>query len=93
MRIVDPKEILQKEDNSKLWYSFGISAAIVQGEHDLAFEFLKRNTDRKGIKGIIQYNCIFSFLWYSISNLVPAVLISKPDLRTCFFSLRAVSGS
>ena len=50
MKTVDPKEILQKDNGCKLWYSFGISAAIVQGEHDLAFEFLKRNTDKKGIK-------------------------------------------
>ena len=50
MKTVDPKEMLQKEYNFNLLYNFGISAAIVQGEHDLAFEFLKRNTDRKGIK-------------------------------------------
>ena len=50
MKTVDPTVILQKEYNSKLSYSFGISAAIVQGKHDLAFEFLERNIDRKGIK-------------------------------------------
>ena len=50
MKTVDPKEILQKEYNCKLSYSFSISAAIVQGKHDLAFEFLERNKDRKGIK-------------------------------------------
>ena len=66
MKTVNPKEILQKD--CEFFYSFGISAAIVQGEHDLAFEFLKRNIDRKGIKGIIQYNGIFPFhflIWYS----------------------------
>ena len=50
MKTVDPKEMLQKEYNCKLLYNFGISAAIVQGEHDLAFQFLKRNTEKKGIK-------------------------------------------
>ena len=50
MRIVDPKDILEKEYNSELPYSFWISAAIVQGEYDLAFEFLRSNMDKKGIK-------------------------------------------
>ena len=50
MKTVDPTGILKKEYNSKLSYSFAISAAIVQGKHDLAFEFLERNIDRKGIK-------------------------------------------
>ena len=50
MKTVDPTVILQREYNSKLSYSFGISAAIVQGKHDFAFEFLERNIDRKGIK-------------------------------------------
>ena len=50
MKTVDPKEILNEEYNSKLSYSFWISAAILQGEHDLAFNFLSRNTDKKGIK-------------------------------------------
>ena len=50
MKTVDPTGILKKEYNSKLSYSFGISAAIVQGKHDLAFELLERNVDRKGNK-------------------------------------------
>ena len=50
MKTVDPTGILQKEYNSKLSYSCVISAAMVQGKHDLAFEFLERNIDRKGIK-------------------------------------------
>ena len=42
-------EILQKEEyDDKLYYGFCISAAIVQGEHELAFQFLTRNSDRKG---------------------------------------------
>ena len=45
----DPKEILQKEyDDKQAYYSFMISAAIVQGEHDLAFNFLEKNADKKG---------------------------------------------
>ena len=50
MKAVDPKDILQEEYNCKLSYSFWISAAIVQGQHDLAFKFLERNIDIKGIK-------------------------------------------
>ena len=50
MKAVDPKEILQEEYNCKLSYSFWISAAIVQGQHDLAFKFLERNIDIKGMK-------------------------------------------
>lgn len=49
MKSWDPKEILQKEYEDSQSYSFWISAAIVQGEHDLAFNFLKKNTDKKGI--------------------------------------------
>ena len=56
MKTVDPKEILNEEYDSKLSYSFWISAAIVQGEHDLAFEFLSRNKDRKGIEGIFCFS-------------------------------------
>ena len=50
MKTMDPKEILQKEyDNNVPYpYSFWISSAIVQGEHDLAFNFLEKNADKKG---------------------------------------------
>ena len=41
-------EILRKEYDNKLSYGFCISAAIVQGEYELAFQFLNRNIDRKG---------------------------------------------
>ena len=53
MKTLDPREILQKKYDSKMSYSFWISAAIVQGEHDLAFRFLSCNADRKGIKWIL----------------------------------------
>ena len=47
------KEILQKEYDEKLSYNYCISAAIVQGEHDLAFNFMKKNTDMKGIDNVV----------------------------------------
>ena len=52
MKTMDPKEILQKEyDNNVPYpYSFWISSAIVQGEHDLAYHFLEKNLDKKGIR-------------------------------------------
>ena len=52
MKTMDPKEILQKEyDNNVPYpYSFWISSAIVQGEHDLAYHFLEKNSDKKGIR-------------------------------------------
>ena len=50
MKNFDPRKDLEGEYDAKLSYSFFISAAIVQGKHDLAFEFLERNVDRKGIK-------------------------------------------
>ena len=43
-------EILKEEYNDKLSYGFCVSAAIVQREHELAFQFLRRNSNRKGIK-------------------------------------------
>ena len=49
MKTMDPREILQKEYDHKLPYAFWISSAIVQGEHDLAYEFLKKNLTKKGI--------------------------------------------
>ena len=49
MKTMDPREILQKEYDHKLPYAFWISSAIVQGEHDLAYEFLKKNSAKKGI--------------------------------------------
>ena len=48
MKSWDPKEILQKEYDDKQFYSFWVTAAIVQGEHDLAFQFLEKNTDKRG---------------------------------------------
>ena len=48
MKSWDPKEILQKEYDDKQSYSFWISAAIMQGEYDLAFNFLEKNADKKG---------------------------------------------
>ena len=48
MKTWDPKEILQKEYDDKQSYSFWISAAIMQGKHDLAFNFLEKNADKKG---------------------------------------------
>ena len=48
MKSWDPKEILQKEYDDKQSYSFWVTAAIVQGEHDLAFQFLEKNTDKRG---------------------------------------------
>ena len=48
LKSLDPKEILQKEYDDKKSYSFWISAAIVQGQHDLAFNFLEKNADKKG---------------------------------------------
>ena len=48
MKTWDPKEILQKEYDDKQSYSFWISAAIMQGEHDLASNFLEKNADKKG---------------------------------------------
>ena len=48
-------EILQKEEfEDKLSYGFYISAAIVQGEHERAFQFLSRNTERKGIESTVR---------------------------------------
>ena len=41
-------EILRQEYDDKLCVGFSISAAIVQGEYELAFQFLNRNIDRKG---------------------------------------------
>ena len=49
MKTMDPKEILQKKYDQKLSYSFWISSAIVQGEHDLAYQFLKKYSHKKGI--------------------------------------------
>ena len=49
MKSFDPREFLQNEYDQRLSYSFWISAAIAQGEYDLAFQFLKKNADRKGI--------------------------------------------
>ena len=48
MKSWDPKEILQKEYDDKQSYGFWVTAAIVQGEHDLAFQFLEKNTDKRG---------------------------------------------
>ena len=51
MKTWDPKEILEKEYDDKQALkanSFWISAAIVQGQHDLAFNFLEKNADKKG---------------------------------------------
>ena len=48
MKTWDPKEILQKKYDHKLSYSFWISSAIVQGEYDLAYHFLKKNSNKKG---------------------------------------------
>ena len=52
MKSFDPTELLQNEYDDRLSYSFWISAAIAQGKHDLAFQFLKKNTDKKGRHGI-----------------------------------------
>ena len=49
MKSFDPTKILRNKYDSSLSYSFWISAAIAQGEHDLAFQFLKKNTDKKGM--------------------------------------------
>ena len=62
MKSWDPKEILQNEYDDKLPYSFWISAAIIQGEHDLAFNFLEKNADKKGT------NIIFSFMYVLLNN-------------------------
>lgn len=48
MKSWDPKEILQKEYDDRQSYSFWVTAAIVQGEHDIAFQFLEKNTDKRG---------------------------------------------
>ena len=48
MKSFDPTELLQNEYDDRLSYSFWVSAAIAQGKHDLAFQFLKKNEDRKG---------------------------------------------
>ena len=64
MKNFDPRKDLEGEYDAKLSYSFLISAAIVQGEHDLAFRFLERNKDKKGIKGIIMM-----MIWYFFSFL------------------------
>ena len=55
MKTWDPKEILQKEYDDKQSYSFWISAAIMQGEHDLASNFLEKNADKKGYLDIQYY--------------------------------------
>ena len=70
MKTLDPREILQKKYDSKMSYSFWISAAIVQGEHDLAFRFLSCNADRKGIKWILYFEPFPSYnrLIYSYNN-------------------------
>ena len=49
MKSFDRTEILRNKYDSSLSYSFWISAAIAQGEYDLAFKFLKNNTDKKSI--------------------------------------------
>lgn len=49
MKSFDPTQILRNEYDNRLSYSFWISAAIAQGEYDLAFKFLKNNTDKKSI--------------------------------------------
>ena len=53
-------DILQKEEyDDKLSYGFYISAAIVQREHERAFQFLTRNSDRKGMElTIYKSTCI-----------------------------------
>ena len=53
MKNFDPRKDLEGEYDAKLSYSFLISAAIVQGKHDLAFQFLDMKKDKKGIKGRI----------------------------------------
>ena len=65
MKSFDRTEILRNKYDSSLSYSFWISAAIAQGEYDLAFQFLKKNTDKKGmfvIHYIIDYSCIIYHL-------------------------------
>ena len=65
MKSFDPREILQNEYDTRLSYSFWVSAAIAQGEHDLAFQFLKKNEDRKGTY-IYIYILLYIKILYSI---------------------------
>ena len=68
MKSWDPKEILQKEYDDKQFYSFWVTAAIVQGEHDLAYHFLKKNSNKKGMSiaendsFIIKIKSLFLFI-------------------------------
>ena len=55
---------LEGEYDAKISYSFLISAAIVQGKHDLAFQFLDRNKDKKGITGIIILSSSLSIVYF-----------------------------
>ena len=64
MKNFDPRKYLEGEYDATLSYSFYISAAIVQGKHDLAFQFLDRNKDKKGIKGIILLSPSLSIVYF-----------------------------
>ena len=46
----DPKEILQKEYNNKLYYRDLISRALSQGQRDVVYQFLENvpNIEKKG---------------------------------------------
>ena len=71
-------EILEKEYDDKVFYGFLISAAIVQGKYELAFQFLRRNTDRKGIK-----LTICSYLYYYIDKLRSSALLCSAWSESC----------
>ena len=54
----DPREILEKEYDSKLCYNHLLSPAITMGEYDLVERFLRKvpNTVKKGLlSGIMNF--------------------------------------